>query len=299
MQGSCGGQGTTWTLSGRERAPAPRESPRPNAQPWPPWLQLPPQPPAMRPGPAHPGPCSPHVFAFCGHQGPRAADAFTGRGVGALGDRGLGGHSRFLRSLGQTLESGSCQVQVCRQGAGWGSLNQGKTLNCPGTAQARVPRQNPSVGVGSARWGWLPGRETLPAPFAGPRRPGLLWALCLAGVGELPGSVFHGKTRGLLGGTEGFPFPGHDSGDPVNRARYSKGGARCPEGCLWLGAFLRMRGPTSGPETNQPRLGEKPSPGGLPPVLPSVKGDPFTDGRTGGSSQWWGRDGGVSVFSAT
>ena len=65
-------------------------------------------------------------------------------------------------------------------------------------------------------------------------------------MGELPGSVFHGKTRGLLGGTEGFPFPGHDYRDPVNWARYAKGGARCPEGCLWLGAFPRMRGPTSG-----------------------------------------------------
>ena len=103
---------------------------------------LAPMAPAASPASCHaawscsPGAGSPQVFAFCGHQGPRAADAFTGRGVGALGDRGLRGHSRFLRSLGQTLESGSCQVQVCRQGAGWGSVHSGKTLNCPGRAQA-------------------------------------------------------------------------------------------------------------------------------------------------------------------
>ena len=43
-----------------------------------------------------------------------------------------------------------------------------------------------------------------------------------------------------------------------------------------------MRGPLTWPETSQPLLGQKPSPGGLPPVLPSVKWSPFTDGRTGG-----------------
>ena len=33
---------------------------------------------------------------------------------------------------------------------------------------------------------------------------------------------------------------------------------------------------------------------GPPPVLPSVKGVPFADGRTGGSSQWGGWDGRVT-----
>ena len=136
MQVSCGGQGTEWALPGREWGPGPREIPWQNRHPRPPWLQWPPQAPAMGPGPAHPGPGSPQVNAFCRHEGPEAALAFTGRGVGALGDRGLSGHSRFWRSVGQTLESGSGQVHVCRLGAGWGSLSQSKSLNSPGRAQA-------------------------------------------------------------------------------------------------------------------------------------------------------------------
>ena len=56
-----------------------------------------------------------------------------------------------------------------------------------------------------------------------------------------------------------------------------------PGGRLVLGGPApRMPGPTSWPETSQPWLGTKPSPGGLPPVLPSGKGVPFPDGRTGG-----------------
>ena len=39
-----------------------------------------------------------------------------------------------------------------------------------------------------------------------------------AGVGELLGSVVHRKTRGPLGGREGFQFSGHESGDPGNLA---------------------------------------------------------------------------------
>ena len=51
------------------------------------------------------------------------------------------------------------------------------------------------------------------------------------------GRVFHGKTRGPLGGREGFRFPGHDPRDPVNLARILKGGAPCPEGRLWWGGL--------------------------------------------------------------
>ena len=104
MQVSCGGKGMTWALPGRERVPGPRESPRENPQPWAQWLQWPPQAPAMGPGPAHWSPGSQQVNAFCGHQGQEAADAVTERGVRALGDRGLGGHSPFSRNLAQTLE---------------------------------------------------------------------------------------------------------------------------------------------------------------------------------------------------
>ena len=82
MQVSCGGQGTAWALLQQERAPGPRESPQDNPQPWPPWLQWPPQAPAMGPGPANPGPGSPQVNAFCRHEGPEAALAFTASGVG-------------------------------------------------------------------------------------------------------------------------------------------------------------------------------------------------------------------------
>ena len=71
MQVSCGGQGMAWALPGRERAPGPRESPRENPQPWPPWLQWPPHAPAMEPGPAQRGPDSQQVNASCGHLGRR------------------------------------------------------------------------------------------------------------------------------------------------------------------------------------------------------------------------------------
>ena len=75
-----------WAHPGRERAPGPRDSPRENLQPWPQWLQWPPQDPAKGPGPANPGPGSPHVNTFCGHKGREATNAFTEKGVGALGD---------------------------------------------------------------------------------------------------------------------------------------------------------------------------------------------------------------------
>ena len=81
MQVSCGGQGTAWATPGRERGPGPLEIPRQTPQPRPPWLQWPPQAPAMGPGPANPGPGLPQVNAFCGHQGQEAAPAFTDRGL--------------------------------------------------------------------------------------------------------------------------------------------------------------------------------------------------------------------------
>ena len=40
----------------------------------------------MGPSPAHRDPGLPQVNAFCGHQGQEADDAFTERGVRALGD---------------------------------------------------------------------------------------------------------------------------------------------------------------------------------------------------------------------
>ena len=81
MQVSCGGQGTAWALSGRQRGPGPRESPQENPQAWPQWLQGLPKAPAMGPGPAHLGPGLPQVNAFGGRQGREAAYAFTERGL--------------------------------------------------------------------------------------------------------------------------------------------------------------------------------------------------------------------------
>ena len=51
MQVSCAGQGTAWSLPGRERAPGPRESFLEIPRPWPQWLLWPPQAPLteMRP----------------------------------------------------------------------------------------------------------------------------------------------------------------------------------------------------------------------------------------------------------
>ena len=54
-----------------------------------------------------------------------------------------------------------------------------------------------------------------------------------------------------------------------------------PGGISWGGACLRLRGPASWPETTQPRLGQKPSPGGLPPVTP-LRMEEQGDLRSGG-----------------
>ena len=135
MQVSCGGQGTAWALPGRERTPGPRENPGKIPSPAP-------VAPVASPGSCH--------GAWSCSRGPRLAagecllqtpstggrGCLHGEGGWSLGDRGLSGHSRFLRSLDQTLESGSRQVQVCLLGAGGGSLSQGRTLNRPGRAQA-------------------------------------------------------------------------------------------------------------------------------------------------------------------
>ena len=70
---------------------------------------------------------------------------------------------------------------------------------------------------------------------------------------------------------------------------YSRVGHVAPSEACGGGAWVCMRGSESGPETGQPRLGQKPSPGGLPPVLPSVKGDPFTgilQGDLRGGGDW-------------
>ena len=119
-----------------------------------------------------------------------------------------------------------------------------------------------------------------------------------AGVGDLLGSVIHEKTRGPLGGREAFQFPRQEPRDPVNVAWYLKGGARSSSGASGGGHALLLLGPESGPETSQPGLGQKPSPGCLSHVLPSFRRVPRTNGKTGGYSHSGQRDGGGCGFPA-
>ena len=219
MQVSCGGPGTEWALPGRERAPGPRESPLENPRPWPPWLLCPPQAPAKGPGPAHPGPGSPQVNAFCGHQGPQAADAFTGRGVRALWDPGPSGHSPFSGSPAQTLESRCVSVHVCRLGAGWGLRSQERLLAPQAGLRPEAPRETGSLGVGPDRPGPCPpGAEPGRAPHPGPGSLVLPWHSASAGVGDAPASVVHGQRNGPLGGGESFQFHGQDPRESVKQA---------------------------------------------------------------------------------
>ena len=81
LRGSRDGAGTPWVREGAWALRAPLG----NTQPWPPWLQWPPQAPAMGHGLAHGSPGYPQVNAFCRHQVPEAGDAFTERGVGLWG----------------------------------------------------------------------------------------------------------------------------------------------------------------------------------------------------------------------
>ena len=150
MQASCGGEGTPWALPGRERAPGTRESTRENAQPWPAWLQWPPQAPAVGPGPAHLGPGSPQVNAFCGYQGPQAADPFTGRG----GSSSVEPRSHPTQSLLAKFSPDFREYK--RLGADLpprgrvGSFEPRKTLSPPAGHRPETPRETGSLGVGPA-----------------------------------------------------------------------------------------------------------------------------------------------------
>ena len=135
MQVSCGGQGTAWALPGRERTPGPGENPCKIPSPGPRGSsglpRLLPRGMVLLTGPRFAaGECLLKTPSTGGR------GCLHGEGVWSLGDRGLSGHSSFLRSSDQTLESGSRQVQVCLLEAGGGSLSQGRTLNRPGRAQA-------------------------------------------------------------------------------------------------------------------------------------------------------------------
>ena len=68
-----------------ERGHEGQREPLGKPNPWPQRLLLPPWAPAMGRGPDPPGPGSPQMNAFCGHQGQWATDSFTEKGVRALG----------------------------------------------------------------------------------------------------------------------------------------------------------------------------------------------------------------------
>ena len=219
MQASCGSQGMAWALPGQERAPGTRESTRENAQPWPPWLQWPPQAPAAGPGHAHLGPGSPQVNAFCAHQGPQAADPFTGRG----GSSSVGPRSHPTQSLLSKFSPDFREYK--RLGADLpprgrvGPFEPRKTLSPPGRSQARDPPGDRVPGRGSRLPGPAPpGPEPWPAPVPGPRSLVLPWHSASGGVGDGLASGVHGKRIGPLGGGESSQFHGHDPRDPVKQA---------------------------------------------------------------------------------
>ena len=149
MQVSCGGQGTAWALPGLRGRLGPERTPAKSPA-------LAPVAPVASPGSCHGAwSCSRgprHAAGECLLQTPSTGGrgCLHGEGGWSLGDRGLSGHSRFFRSLDRTLEGGSRQVHVCLLGAGGGSLSQGRTLNRQAGLRPESPRENPSVGVGSA-----------------------------------------------------------------------------------------------------------------------------------------------------
>ena len=209
----------TEALPGQERAPGNRESTRENAQPWPPWLQWPPQAPAAGPGHAHLGPGSPQVNAFCAHQGPQAADPFTGRG----GSSSVGPRSHPTQSLLSKFSPDFREYK--RLGADLpprgrvGPFEPRKTLSPPGRSQARDPPGDRVPGRGSRLPGPAPpGPEPWPAPVPGPRSLVLPWHSASGGVGDGLASGVHGKRIGPLGGGESSQFHGHDPRDPVKQA---------------------------------------------------------------------------------
>ena len=145
-------------------------------QPWPAWLQWPPQAPSKGPCAALQGPGSPQVNAFCTHQGTEAAVVLSGRGGGIrpLGDRGRRGHSPVSRRLAQTGQSGSRLGPSCSFGAGWGSFSPSQALRRSVGARARVPLGEPIPGRASPPpWPDPPSAEPWPAPCPAPRSPGL------------------------------------------------------------------------------------------------------------------------------
>ena len=245
-----------WALPGQERAPGTRESTRENAQPWPPWLQWPPQAPAAGPGHAHLGPGSPQVNAFCAHQGPQAADPFTGRG----GSSSVGPRSHPTQSLLSKFSPDFREYK--RLGADLpprgrvGPFEPRKTLSPPGRSQARDPPGDRVPGRGSRLPGPAPpGPEPWPAPVPGPRSLVLPWHSASGGVGDGLASGVHGKRIGPPGWRGELPVPRTRPQGPCEAGLICPGWAPLPLGRLLVGLpALSLPGTASWPETGQSRL---------------------------------------------
>ena len=256
MQASCGSQGMAWALPGQERAPGTRESTRENAQPWPPWLQWPPQAPAAGPGHAHLGPGSPQVNAFCAHQGPQAADPFTGRG----GSSSVGPRSHPTQSLLSKFSPDFREYK--RLGADLpprgrvGPFEPRKTLSPPGRSQARDPPGRPGPRA------WVPpprARPTWPGTVAGPcsrpQVPGSSLALCLWRGGRRAGKWGPREKDRTSGWRGELPVPRTRPQGPCEAGLICPGWAPLPLGRLLVGLpALSLPGTASWPETGQSRL---------------------------------------------
>ena len=205
LRGSGDGVGTP---RAREGAWDPRE-PRGESEAWPQRPPLPPRAPTMGPDRARPRPR--FTAGECLLRTPRTGGRrFPHRGGGSSsgGLRSQRSHSIFgwFRRDWRVEAAGSKSAALWQGG---GFAGEARLLASQAGHRARLPTGEPVRGRGfpPARppGPAPPGAEPWPAPLPGPRSLVLPWHSASAGVGELLGSVVHGKTRGPLGGTEGFP----------------------------------------------------------------------------------------------
>ena len=149
------------------------------------------------------------------------------------------------------------------------------------------------------QWVWVPldrarstWRGTVAGPSSRPQVPSSSLALCLCGGGGAAGKCGPRENARSSGWQGGLPLTLTPAQGPCGPGLISQGGGTLPGGMLlgW-GLLAPVR----------PRLLARnlPAASRTKAISWGPPGDPFTDGRTGGSSQWWGRDGGVCGFAAT
>ena len=201
------GQGTAWALSRRERVPAPRESPGESPRPGRRGCRCLPRAPTMGPGPALPRPW--FTAGECLLRTPRTGGRrfpHRGRGSSSGGLRSQRSHSIFgWFCTDWRVEAAGSKSAALWQGGG--VAGEARLLASQAGHGPDSPREDRSVDEGPAHppaGTAPPGAEPWPAPLPGPRSLVLPWHSASAGVGELLGSVVHGKTHGPLDGREGF-----------------------------------------------------------------------------------------------